>query len=141
MTPAEPELTPVAVAVAALTVLLGPQLAAVIGAYAVILLGWLGGVMVGVYRMPPAGRGQLFAFVVVSLVAVIGVTVPLAEAGAQALRAMVPWMSATEAKGLLFPVAFLLPAVGHSWADVGGWAWDAIRSRFGARDNKEGRQP
>jgi hypothetical protein len=115
MTPAEPELTPVAVAVAALSILLGPQLAAVVGAYSVILLGWVGGVMVGVYRMP------------------------LAEAGAQALRAMVPWMSATEAKGLLFPVAFLLPAVGHSWADVGQWVWGLIRRRFGS--SKEGQQP
>lgn len=139
MTPAEPELSPVAVAVAALTILLGPQLAAVVGAYSVILLGWVGGVMVGVYRMPPAGRGQLVAFVLVSLVAVLGITVPLAEAGAQALRAMVPWMSATEAKGLLFPVAFLLPAVGHSWADVGQWVWGLIRRRFGS--SKEGQQP
>lgn len=139
MTPAEPELSPVAVAVAALTVLLGPQLAAVVGAYAVILLGWVGGVMVGAYRMPPAGRGQLVAFVLVSLVAVIGITVPLAEAGARALSALVPWMSATEAKGLLFPVAFLLPAIGHNWLGFGEWVWGLIRRRFGS--SSEGQQP
>lgn len=139
MTPPEPELSPVAVAVAALTVMLGPQLAAVVGAYAVIMLGWVGGVMVGVYRMPAAvTRRQVVAFAVVSLVAVLGVTVPLAELGAQAMRTMVPWMSATEAKGLLFPVAFALPAVGHSWAEVATWAWGLIRRRFGAN---EGQQP
>lgn len=127
---AAPEITPVAVAVAVLTVFMGPELAAVFAAYAIILLGWLGGVMVGVYRMPPGSRLRLVAFVLVSLVAVLGMTVPLAQAAATALVQFAPWLTVTEAKGLLFPVAFALPAIGHNWFDIAGWAVGLVRRRF-----------
>lgn len=129
MAPNEPDLTPVAVVISLLTIAMGPQFAATVGAYSIILLGWCGGVMVGVYRMPPAPRLHVAAFVLVSLVLVLGVTVPLAEIAASALRVAAPWMTATEAKGLLFPVAFALPAVGHSWAGVVRWAWGLVRRR------------
>jgi hypothetical protein len=79
--------------------------------------------------MPPAPRLHVATFVLVSLVLVLGVTVPLAEIAASALRVAAPWMTATEAKGLLFPVAFALPAVGHSWAGVVRWAWGLVRRR------------
>lgn len=140
MTPPDADLTPLAVAVAGLTVLLGPQMAMAVGAYSIILLGWLGGVMVGAYRMPPGTRLQLAAFVAVSLVAVLGVTVPLATVVSDALRVAVPWMDRTDHKALLFPVAFLLPAVGHSWLEVGRWVWEHLQKRVsGAPTNHTGR--
>lgn len=132
----EPDLSPVAVAVALLTVALGPEFAAIVGAYSVILIGWVGGVMVGVWRMPPAPRPHLAAFVLVSLVASLGVTVPLAELLADFMRAAAPWASRAEAKGLLLPLAFAIPAIGHSWADVAAWAWGVLRRRVAPKGDR-----
>lgn len=130
MTPPVPDISPLAVAVAALSVALGPHMALAVGAYSIILMGWLLGVMVGVYRLPPCTRPQLAAFVVGSLVAVLGVTVPLTEIVANGLRVAAPWIGASDAKALLFPVAVLLPAVGHSWLDVSRWAWGVLQRRL-----------
>lgn len=140
MTPTEPELTPVAVAVAGLTLFLGPQMAAVVGAYVVILFGWAGGVMVGLYRIPadpPVTLLHRAAFMAITLIAVLGVTVPAAEISAQAIRTMLPWLSATEAKGLFLPVAALIPAVGHDWLKVGAWAWGLVRRRIGPKEEQQ----
>jgi hypothetical protein len=131
-----PDISPVAVAVAALGVLLGPEWAHAAGAYSVITLGWIGGVMVGVYRMPPARRAHIAAFTLVSFVAVIGVTVPLARWLAGALPNLLPWGGLSDPYGLLFPLAFALPAIGHSWLSVGRWAWGLIRRR--AEPHREG---
>lgn len=131
-----PDISPVAVAVAALGVLLGPEWAHAAGAYSVIVLGWIGGVMVGVYRMPPAPRVHIAAFTLVSFVAVIGVTVPLARWLAGALPNLLPWGGLSDPYGLLFPLAFALPAIGHSWLSVGRWAWGLIRRR--AEPHREG---
>jgi hypothetical protein len=136
MPPPEPDLTPVAVAASLAAVLLGPQYAATLGAYSIILIGWCAGVLIGVYRMPPGPRIHAAAFVAVSLLLTMGATVPLAEAAADALRVVAPWMSSTEAKGLLFPVAVLLPAVGHSWAGVATWAWGALRRRIAPKESQ-----
>jgi len=124
----------VSVAVLVATAALGPELAVAVGGYGVILLGWFGGVMWGVWRMPPVPRGQLVAFVLVSLVGTIGVTVSATEILTQLLRATVPWASSVQPAGLLFPVAFVLPAIGHNWIDVARWVW-GLRSRVAARRN------
>jgi hypothetical protein len=124
----------VSVAVLVATAALGPELAVAVGGYGVILLGWFGGVMWGVWRMPPVPRGQLVAFVLVSLVGTIGVTVSATEMLTHLLRATVPWASSVQPAGLLFPVAFVLPAIGHNWIDVARWVW-GLRSRVTARRN------
>ena len=69
----------VSVAVLAATALLGPEFAVAVGAYGAIVLGWFGGMLVGLWRMPPVPRLQLAGFVVVSLVLTLGVTVSVAE--------------------------------------------------------------
>ena len=131
MTPPVPDISPLAVAVAALSVALGPHMALAVGAYSIILMGWLLGVMIGVYRLPPCTRPQLAAFVLGSLVAVLGVTVPLTEIAAHGLSLAAPWMGgSTDAKTLLFPAAVLVPAVGHSWLDVSRWAWGVLQRRL-----------
>lgn len=136
MQAAPPDISPVAVAVAALGVLLGPEWAHAAGAYSVIVLGWIGGVMVGVYRMPPAPRVHVASFALISLVAVLGVTVPLSEWLAGALPKLLPWGGLSDSKGLLFPVAFALPAIGHSWLGVWRWTWDLVRRKAARRDQE-----
>lgn len=134
MAPEEQVPSIVSVAVLLTTAALGPDFAVAVGAYGVILLGWFGGVMVGVWRMPPVPRAQLVAFVLVSLVATLGVTVSATELLTHLLRASVPWAGSVESAGLLFPVAFLLPAIGHSWADVARWVW-SLRRRAAPQRN------
>ena len=124
----------VSVAVLVATAVLGPEFALAVGAYGVILLGWFGGVMWGIWRMPPVPRPQLVAFVVVSLVATLGVTVSATQLLTNLLRATVPWAGGVEPAGLLFPVAFLLPAIGHGWVDVARWVWSLRRRAVPQRD-------
>jgi hypothetical protein len=121
----------VSVAVLLVTAMLGPEFALAVGAYGVIMLGWFGGVLIGLWRMPPAPRGHMASFVAVSLVATLGVTVSATELLAGAVRATFPWASTVEAHGMLFPVAFILPAIGHNWIDVARWVW-SLRNRIGA---------
>jgi len=130
MTPPEPDLSPLSVVVALLTLFVGPQLAPALGAYSLILIAWFGGVLIGVWRLPPAPRGMVAVFTVVTLIVTLGVTVPAADVLAR-------HMPVLEAKGLLFPIAVLIPAVGHSWLDVAAWVW-SLRRRFSAP--KEGEQ-
>lgn len=145
MTPPDQDLSLLAVAVMAMSAVLGPQLAVAFAAYSIILLGWLGGVMVGVYRMPPTSRvrTRVAGFVAVTLVATLGVTVPLAGALAGGLHVVAPWANGTEAKGLLFPVAFAVSAIGHSWLEIGRWVWGVVQRRIGGVQSGQdgGRQP
>jgi len=122
----EPDLSPVAVAVALAAAMLGGQFAQAIGAYSVILLGWLGGAMVGVWRMPTLPRLTLAAYIVASLVVTLGVTVPLSAVLADALRSASPDLRSLDAKDLLFVVALAIPAIGHSWGDVLARAWRLV---------------
>lgn len=129
MTPPETDLNPVSVLVLVLTAWLGNEFAAVAGAYTIILFGWFGGCIVGTLRMP-AGRIRLAAFVVASFVITMGLTVPLSEL----LAANAPNVLGVSSKALLFPVAALLPAIGHSWIDIGGWAAGLLRRRIESRE-------
>lgn len=134
MAPEEQVPSIVSVAVLLTTAALGPDFAVAVGAYGVILLGWFGGVMVGVWRMPPVPRAQLVAFVLVSLVATLGVTVSTSEVLAHVLRNTAPWAGNFQPVNLLFLVAFLLPAIGHSWIDVARWVW-SLRRRAAPQRN------
>lgn len=120
MTPPEPDLSPLSVVVSLLTILVGPQLAPALGAYGLILVGWFGGVLIGVYRRPPDFRVNVAVFMAVSLIVTLGVTVPAADALAR-------YMPVFEAKGLIFPIAVAIPAVGHNWMDIAAWLWSLRR--------------
>jgi hypothetical protein len=135
----EPDLSPVAVAVALVTVLLGGQFAQAIGAYSVILLGWLGGAMIGVLRMPTVPRLTLAACIVASLVVTLGVTVPLAALLADVLHTAAPATKTLDARDLLFVVAAAIPAIGHSWGSVLTRAWRWV-TRQKASANRESGQ-
>lgn len=139
MVPDEQVPSIVSVAVLVTTAALGPEFAMAVGAYGVILLGWFGGVLVGVWRMPPVSRAQLVAFVLVSLVATLGITVSATEILAHALRTAAPWAGAIQPSSLLFLVAFALPAVGYDWVDVARWLWSLRRRAVPQRN--EGDSP
>ncbi|MGL4649850.1 MAG: hypothetical protein ACRC1H_10615, partial [Caldilineaceae bacterium] len=102
-------------AVLVASALVGAEVAHAVGSYGVILFAWFFGVIVGVYRAMPTTRWRLAGFVMVSLGVTIGVTSAAAGVLNEALHAWVPWTNNVRTTDLLFPVAFLLPAVGHSW--------------------------
>lgn len=142
MSAPEPDLNPVSVAVLVLTALVGPQFAAVAGAYTVIGFGWFAGVIVGAYRMPREGRMPLGLFVLLTLVVTLGITVPLANFLAANSAAFLPGAVATSSSGLLFPVAFAFPAIGHSWGAIVTWCVGLIRRRAGdpQQQQQQGKQ-
>lgn len=127
----------VSVAVLVASAVVGAELAQAVGAYGVILFAWFFGVIVGVYRSPPAPRWQLAGFVVVTLGVTLGITTAAAQLLAEAVRAWMPWAAGVSATDLLFPVAFLLPAIGHGWKDVARWLW-SLRSRAQRQPSNEG---
>lgn len=130
MVPPSPDLTPVAVAITLLGVVVGPELADAAGAYSVIVLGWFAGFLIGLWRRPPESRIGVLAFLLVTLLLTLGVTVPMAMILSETVAKTVPWISVGGARGLLFPLAVILPAVGHSWFDVASHAWSAMKNRI-----------
>lgn len=119
---ATPNLDPVSIAAAIAGSFLGPQLAPYIGAYSVVLLAWVGGVIVGLYRRDPASRMNAAAFIAVTFVMTVGLTSFIASLLASKISA--------ESTTFLFPVAFMIPAVGDSWAHVVRWAVDRVRTKW-----------
>lgn len=121
-----PSIDPVSVAIAVVGTLAGPEIAAYAGPYSVIVFAWLGGVLIGFYRRDVTSRISAAAFVAVTFCMTIGFTTAFAHILAQ-------WISFTvkvEATTLLFPVAFLIPAIGESWLRIGKWAASVVASRF-----------
>lgn len=117
-----PDLDPLTIAITIAAALVGPKLAPYVGAYTLILFGWFGGVLVGVYRRDSASRMGTAIFVTVSFVLTVGVTVPAAQ-----------WLSpmaGAASTALLFPVSFLIPAVGDTWNKIAAWAWNQLTQRL-----------
>lgn len=118
-----PQLDPVSLVVAIAGSLLGPVLAPYVGAYTVILFGWAGGLLIGLYRRDPASRLSTARFTAVTLILTIGATTVAAD-----------FLSSKVSVGaslLLFPIAFLIPAIGHSWLDIGAWAVRRVATMLG----------
>lgn len=72
----------------------------------------------------------MLAFLLVTLLITLGITVPLANVLAETVAKTVPWLSTGGARGLLFPLALIIPAIGHSWFEVVGWLWVALKARI-----------
>jgi len=119
---ATPDLDPVSIAAAIAGALLGPQLAPYIGAYSVVLLAWVGGVIVGLYRRDPTSRMSAAGFIAVTFVMTLGLTAFIASVLAARISA--------ESTTLLFPVAFAIPAVGDSWIDIARWVAQRVRAKW-----------
>lgn len=109
----QPNLDPVSLAVAIAATLVGQQMAPFAGAYTVIIFAWLGGVFAYLLRKETLKRGKTAKFVFVSFVVTIGTT----WVAAVYLSAKV----SIESTYLLFPIAFLIPAVGEDWVTLARW--------------------
>lgn len=121
--PTDVDLNPFAVAVAVAGALLGPKLAQYVGAYSVILLGWFGGLLYGLYRRSADAKMPVVAYVVCTFILSLGVTVTAAEVIAQ--------YTPLSVTALLFPVAALIPALPDKWGAFGTWLmqrWELLRS-------------
>jgi hypothetical protein len=115
-------LDPVSIAGAIAGAFIGPQLAPYIGAYSVIVLAWIGGVIIGLYRRDPTSRMSAAGFVTVTFV----VTLCLTATAATILSRHLPADSTT----LLAPVAIMIPAIGDSWIDIVKWGVNRLRARW-----------
>ena len=122
--PVDTDLNPFAVAVAVAGALLGPKFAYYIGAYGLILTGWFGGLLYGLYRRTAEAKMPIWAYAMCTLIGSLGATVPAAEFASQ----YIPIPLTT----LLFPVAFTIPAVPDKWSAVALWALERWQSMRGA---------
>lgn len=100
----------------------GPKAAQFISAYALILLGWFGGLFIGLYRRDMNARMPTLVYVVVSLIASVGFTVPFAMA--------LDGTAGFAYTALLLPVSAAIAAFPDKWRqgfDLFMDAWRAIR--------------
>lgn len=118
------EMDLISVIAAVLVVLIGPQFAPVLSAYAVIVMGWFVGLLIGLFRREPGSRVSTLMFVVVSLIITLGVSVPAASAASE-------YLGGIEFKSLLMPVAFAIPAIGEDWGKFFVWVWGKVKPRAG----------
>lgn len=110
------DLTPWAVVVGIAGALFGPKVAAVVGAYAIILLGWFAGLLYGLYTRAPDSKLPVWAYAIFTLIVCIMVTVPASVLAVS----MIPALS-VEYTAVLFPVAALIPALPDKWGAFGAW--------------------
>lgn len=113
----DPPLDPITVAITFATLLFGPQLAAVIGPYAVILLGAVIGSAWSATRRPPGSSRvgtALYVFLFTALALLV--TVPLAQALSNAYPKV-------EARWLMGPLAVFVAGVGDDWPALLVWCW------------------
>lgn len=110
------------VTVSVLTVLFGPQMAAVIGPFAVIFLSSVGGAAWAVGRRPAAERSTandalFFARLVITAMVVAGGLAVLAER----------WTGEGTSQWTLPIIALAIGAVGDDWPSVGRWFAGIVR--------------
>ncbi len=125
------KIDPITAATAFASVLFGPDLAAYIGPYAVIMVGSTTGAGWALGRAEPmASRLEALAFFTrLNLMAVL-LTVPFA-AGAK-------WaFDLDDNNWLLVPIALFIGAVGNDWPVLGRWILTRVGRLFERRTNTE----
>lgn len=85
----------------------GPKAAQFVSAYALILLGWFGGLLIGLYRRDVDARMPTLVYVVVSLIGSVAFTVPFAMA--------LQDTAGFAYTGLLLPVSLAIAALPDKW--------------------------
>lgn len=114
MTPTpQADLSLLAFAIALASTIIGPQLSYFAGAYSLILLGWFGGLMVGLYRRPQDAKMPVPAYVASTFIFSMCATVPASE-----------WIGhhsplQVEVGALLFPISAAIPAFPDKLARLG----------------------
>lgn len=114
-----PNLDPVSVAVALLTVSIGPQLAAIVGPYAVIVLAAITGAAWALGRREASTRTNAFVY----FGRITATAVLLSVAIESAVHR---WIMPTETHWLLAPIALLVGGIGDDWPAVGRWFIERI---------------
>lgn len=85
----------------------GPKAAQFISAYALILLGWFAGLLIGLYRRDIDARMPTAVYVIVSLIGSVALTVPFALA--------LQDTAGFAYTGLLLPVSLAIAALPDKW--------------------------
>jgi len=93
----------------------GPRAGQFLAAYALILLGWFAGLLVGLYRRDMQAKLPAWVYALITLIICIGVTVP----ASQFLAARLVDYTDASFTGFLLPVAFLISAAPDKWAALG----------------------
>jgi hypothetical protein len=119
MSPQPPPIDIVTVFIAIAGVLFGPDLAAVIGPYAVILLGAALGAGWSATRREPGTRGGTLLHMLLMMGWALIVTVPAAIVAGL--------LFGLEAKWLLGPVAVVIAGIGPDWPEVGRWGLGLLK--------------
>lgn len=93
----------------------GPRAGQFLAAYALSLLGWFAGLLVGLYRRDMESKLPAWVYALITLIICIGVTVP----ASQFLAARLVDYTDASFTGFLLPVAFLISAAPDKWAAMG----------------------
>lgn len=135
MQTAPPSLDPVAVLIVLLSPFFGPAMAGVIGPYAVILLGAIGGAVYSASGRPTeTGRLGIIGYMLVMVIASVGLTVAASELAASRI-------SVAEPRYLFFPMSMLISGIGWRWPSVVQWAWGLLRGIAERWAASRGNQP
>lgn len=103
----------------------GPKAAQFISAYSLILLGWFAGLFIGLYRRDHESRMPTPVYVIVSLVASLGFTVPLAVA--------LDGTAGFQYTGLLLPVSAAIAALPDKWRLAFDKLWEIWQTVRGVK--------
>ena len=125
-------LDPVSVAVVLASTLFGPQLAAIIGPYAVILLGATVGAAWALGRRETDKKSNAVAYFMLINGTAVLVTVGISNLVGR-------WLGHEDANWLLAPVAMVIGGVGHDWPGVLKTVQEKIMGLWGKR--MDGGQP
>jgi hypothetical protein len=118
------DLTPWALALAIATAIFGPTVAALVGAYGIIMLGWFAGLLYGLYTRDPDSKMPVWAYSAFTFIVCVIATVPLSLIAA----AHIPWFE-VDYTSILGVVAAAIPALPDKWSQLGRWALATIRAR------------
>lgn len=119
-------LDPVSVAVVLASVLFGPRLAAIIGPYAVILLGATVGAAWALGRRETDKKSSAVAYFMLINGTAVLVTVGISNLVGR-------WLGHEDANWLLAPVAMVIGGVGHDWPGVLKTVQEKIMGLWGKR--------
>lgn len=120
------QLDPVSVAVVLASTLFGPSLAAIIGPYAVILLGATVGAAWALGRRDTAKKSNAVAYFALINGTAMLVTVSISNLVGN-------WLGHDDANWLLAPVAMVIGGVGHDWPVVLKTVQEKIMGLWGRR--------
>jgi hypothetical protein len=122
------DLTPIAVILAFTSALFGPKIAALVGAYAIILIGWFAGLLYGLYTRAPESKMPVWAYAVFTFIMCFLVTVPTSILAVS----YIPWVN-VDYTSVLGIVSALIPAFPDRWGELGVKALEFLQRLRGAK--------